>query len=257
MITRTKPVVVVEAQKGGIGKSTLARIALGWHIRENENPILLDTDPKNPDVAVIYAEDINNVAETHKGRGCDIHLINMVEGDKDDRSMARATFTDIIAENPDRPIIVNTPARNSAVADLGRLYEQIDPEQLITLFLVDDDEQAAVLLDVFLNEMPYGKICIVKNEKFGKISDYENFFGKTQIGKIFAESHAVASLKEIHKDIMNKVKNDFVGFNEIADTLTFGQKLMLNYDEGFKAYNAAIANAKPVADIIARRNSTE
>lgn len=144
--------------KGGVGKSLLTMALLDHY--EAQNPVLIETDSSNPDVAKSYAKNI----ETHP-LGLDykdgwIQLLDVIDG-ADDAS----------------PIIINTAARsNIGIQKFGSIItsaiEELDRD-LIALFVLNRSRDSVELLKAFREYLPEAKTFAVLNEYYGSREKFQ------------------------------------------------------------------------------------
>jgi CO dehydrogenase nickel-insertion accessory protein CooC1 len=152
------PIIMSAGSKGGVGKSLLTMALLDHY--EARNPILIETDTSNPDVAKSYAETV----ETHP-LGLDdkdgwIQLLDVIDGAEDAS-----------------PIIINTAARsNTGVEKFGRIItsalEELD-RSLIALFILNRSRDSVELLKEFREFLPEAKTFAVLNEHYGSREKFQ------------------------------------------------------------------------------------
>lgn len=206
-------VIFIGGSKGGVGKSLMAMIILYYFILTGKKPILIETDTDNPDVLKAYSTKENG---EFIGKSCDVFTCNM------DKDTGWEKMLDIINDNPDRPIIINSGARNSmALANYGDVLNELPDFK--TLWLINNKADSLNLLTRFMKIVKQ-PICVVKNGFFGGDDDF----------KEFEDSKAAkAGLKSVYlpratEAVTNAIYTNRKAIGELFDpgVLSFGQKLM-------------------------------
>lgn len=206
-------VIFIGGSKGGVGKSLMAMIILHYFIQKGEKPILIETDTDNPDVLKSYSIKENG---DFIGKSCDIFICNM------DNDAGWEKMLDIINDNPDRPIIINSGARNSmALANYGEVLNELPDFK--TIWLINNKADSMNLLMRFM-KIVHQPICVVKNGFFGGEDDFREFDGSKA---------AKAGLKSIYlpkatEAVTNAIYTKRKAIDELfdPDVLTFGQKML-------------------------------
>ena len=206
-------VIYIGGSKGGVGKSLMAMLVLHYFIEKGEKPVLIETDTDNPDVLKAYSTKENG---GFVGKNCEVFICNM------DNDQGWEKMLDIINDNPDRPIIINSGARNSmALANYGVVLNELPDFK--TFWLINNKADSLNLLMKFMKIVKQ-PICVIENGFFGDKSS----FGE------FAESKAAkAGLKSVFlpkatETVANAIYTDRKAINELfaPDGLSFGQKMM-------------------------------
>ena len=228
-------VLFIGGSKGGVGKSLMAMIMLYYFINKGERPILIETDTDNPDVLKAYS---TREGTEITGKDCDIFVCNL---DHDD---GWEMVFDIINENPDRPIIINSGARNSmALTNYGDTLNEI--EDFKTLWVINQKADSLNLLTRYMGIVQQ-PICIVKN---GYFAPEENFreFDNSKAARAGMESVFLPKATEALTDALYIKRRSL---NEISNGkgLTFGQRILARswLNKIDKLAEDALASAKMV-----------
>lgn len=206
-------VIFIGGSKGGVGKSLMAMIILYYFILKDEKPILIETDTDNPDVLKAYSTKENG---EFIGKNCDIFICNM------DTDAGWEKMLDIINENPNRPIIINSGARNSmALANYGDVLNELPDFK--TLWLINNKADSMNLLMKFM-KIVHQPISVVKNGFFGSEDNFKEFDGSKA---------AKAGLKSVYlpkatEAVTNAIYTNRKAIGELfdPDVLTFGQRML-------------------------------
>lgn len=206
-------VIFIGGSKGGVGKSLMAMIILYYFISNGEKPILIETDTDNPDVLKSYSTKGDN---GFVGKDCYVYICNL------DNENGWEKLFDIVNDNPGRPIIVNSAARNSvALANFGDTLNQI--REFKTIWLINDQADSLNLLMRYMNTV-HQPISIVKNGFFGLEDNFNAFDGskaaRAGLQSVYLPKATDAIISAIYtgRHSLSEVVNE--------DVLTFGQRIL-------------------------------
>ena len=204
-------IIYVGGAKGGTGKSLVASLGLYYFIKNNRNPVLLETDNNNPDVYKAYHKTVKSYAFN----------IN----DEDGWTNMLDEIGNIIEVDKQRPIVINSAAANiDMMHTYGGIFNQLSDEigaEVVTLWVGNTGLDSLVLLTDFL-KIIHQKVCFIKN----------GFFGKEEKFITFANSKlAQNGLKSVYLDrgtvaVMEKLYDKRIPLNQLDSNLKFGERLM-------------------------------
>jgi len=158
-------VTLFHGEKGGVGKSTACMVYADYRLRNGENPMIIDGDTCNPDVARMFQSRYKSV-------------YNMSLRWEDEWY----NLSGIAAKNPKKEIIVSLPA-GAEDLDVGMLEKELAAQNLpLTVYFLMNRQRDSVkfITELFYNVSPECFI-VVKNMCFAR---HENSFVR------FDESHA-------------------------------------------------------------------
>lgn len=207
-------VIFIGGSKGGVGKSLMAMIILNYFISKEEKPILIETDTDNPDVLKAYSTKTED--NEFVGKNCDILTCNM------DTDAGWEKLLDVINENPDRIIVINSGARNSmALANYGEVLNELP--NFKTIWLINTKADSMNLLTKYMR-IVHKPICVIKNGFFGGDGDFKEFEGSKA---------ANAGLKSVYlpkatEAVTNAIYTQRKAIDELlnSNVLTFGQRML-------------------------------
>lgn len=199
--------VYVGGAKGGVGKSITSMIALDVILEAGGKPLLIETDQANPDVAKAYSSSVETIAS-----------------DLDTPEGWSKTLT-AIHENQDRPVVINSAARNSAgVKEFGGTFEALADlgVEMTLLWPINVQRDSLELLNEFLTVVNPAKKHVVKNGYFGREADFELFDNS----KLSKRMDSAIYLPKLLENVANIIYSDRKPLHELASILPFGDKLL-------------------------------
>jgi hypothetical protein len=183
-----KNIYLVGGCKGGVGKSLFSMATIDYILGLGETITLFETDTGNPDVLKTYRNNIHaEFVDLDKPDG----WINMVN---------------IIQENPDNTIIINTAARNnSGISTYSEtLTTTIDElnRNLVTFWVINRQRDSLEFLKDYIETVTNSIVHVICNGYFGD--------------KIKFELYNTSNLKNIIENNGGKT----VLFPDLADRIT-------------------------------------
>lgn len=198
--------------KGGVGKSMMTLILLDNFIRKSERPILIETDTDNPDT--FKASTKKNAEGKYEGKDCDAYAFNI------DTVNGWEKTLDVIGANPDRPIIINSGARNTmTISKYGDVLNELP--DFTTLWLINNKADSLNLLGKFLDIVKQ-PICVVKNGFYAEPEDFTAF----DESKFPAAGMKSVYLPQATESVTDAIYTKRRSIAELESELSFGQKLL-------------------------------
>lgn len=232
-------VIYSQGVKGGAGKSVVARFALDHFISDGKNPLLIDTDTGNPDVARSYGLE-------NGGKGCDV----LGYDSSKEEGFGEVLTAIYEAGQAGRDVIVNCGARNQEeMTNFGPALAAMCAENgldLVTLWTIDTDTICLEQLVNFLDTMADSRVVIIRN--LGLTDGDEAkfaFVDKTKIGK------AVPSVyfPKLPDSVTELLKSPHCkAVHELEDSLSMGARYLARgrLNAAKKAISDALEIAKKV-----------
>lgn len=231
-------IVDVQSVKGGTGKSVVCRFVVDHFIAQN--PLVIDTDTGNPDVARSY------MTENGQGKKCDVLAIDT------SKESGFGKLLDAIAEaaQSGRHVIINRGARNQAeMSAFGPALAAMSTDlglDLVTLWVMDADKICVEQLYSFLKTMGNAtRTIIIKN--LGMTTDGDEsrfaFVEETKTGKALPS----VFFPTLPDSVMDALKSPVCkAVHELDDHLTMGARYLARgkINAAKKAIEDALLDAK-------------
>lgn len=231
-------IVLDTGDKGGTGKSIVCRFTVDYFIGRNENPLVIDTDTSNPDVARSYLN------ADKSGKNCEVLALNT------DTEAGFTRLLDVILSTSasQRPVVINCGARDQiGKATFGPAIDALCRDEkldLVVLWTLDAKQICVEQLRKFLANVAH-KTAIIKN--LGMVDDDParfDFFSETKISKklpsIFFPRLTNATIMALDTPRCHAV-------HELNDALTMGERYMAR--RRIETARSAIAEALQVATL--------
>lgn len=164
--------IFVTGIKGGVGKSYLSILLTHYYLERK--PIVIETDLDVPDVFEACLGDREN--ENNGKDGITVFKIDL----KSTEGCAR--IFKLALENPETPIIVNSPPNNKeSITHFGYFLKRMDEEQIkvVSCFVMGPRKDCLDLLNWYLQEVPL-KTLVVLNQ--ADVQDF-NYFKSSELYK--------------------------------------------------------------------------
>lgn len=193
--------IYIGGAKGGVGKSLVSMAVLD--VLHDQNPFLVETDQSNPDVLKAYGE-----------------TVEAITADMDTESGWADALTKI-HERSNRPIVINSAARNSiGVSKFGDTFAALGVDMTL-LWAINPQKDGLILLNSFTKAVEPARTFVVKNGYFGPESDFtlfeESDIKKRVTGDIY--------MPELLSTVANVVYSQRKPLHELGNVLPFGDKL--------------------------------
>jgi hypothetical protein len=163
----SKPLIIVDGMKGGVGKSNTNKMLIDYLVRTAAKVIVVDTDTGAADIAKAF---------TPGGQIVDVLTISL------DHADGWLDLAAVCEENPDVTIIVNQGARSHE--GMKKFWCELEPslrhtERPLTLvFVMAPMEESALALQSLLKILPVTRVVIAKSVKDG-VTDFTDYYEGT------------------------------------------------------------------------------
>lgn len=157
---KKKKLILVHGDKGGVGKSTLAGLAIDYSITRYGQVAVVEGDEK-----------INDVSSRFTGvQGVQGFMVDLARPDASEESVI-ALFDELEGAGLPDVVVVNTPASASSTLDrqakvLVEAAHDMGYEVAVAWMLGPDDSSAALSAESMLCKLADRKVAIV-NQRFG------------------------------------------------------------------------------------------
>ena len=148
----------VGGAKGGTGKSMVGMGLIDYLRHEGRDPILVETDKKNPDVGRSHRDEIRT-------EGLDL-------GDQD----GWVELLNLCAESKS-PVVINTAVGTDETQGIDALEEALSAsgKELVVLWVINRQRDSIELLRDFMKTINSAKVHVVRNLYFGADQVFESF----------------------------------------------------------------------------------
>ena len=187
-------------RKGGVGKTFVAHATANHYHAAGRNPIIVDGDTENPDFYRPYKEEL------------ECHLLDL------DVDKGWEALVDLVDKAGDRPVVVNTGARNKkCLAKYGDVLNDLEGVDVTIFFVINTERDSLVLLKAFA-DIVRTKLCVVKNGFWGEPEDFS----------LFAES-SFANAPSVYfpratDSVRQMMYSSRVPMHLLAEKMTLGQR---------------------------------
>ncbi|KAA0178802.1 hypothetical protein FX016_22990 [Cupriavidus gilardii] len=191
-----KPVLVFHGDKGGVGKSTFAGVALDW-MQARQIPVaLVDGDTRNPDVSRMFADSMPTLQAN----------LRVHDGWMD--------MTDFMMAQTDRTIAISLPAGIGAELrkEGSRFLQTISmlDRPLVMFWVINRLPDSVNLLNEALQVLESGLSAkiVVKNLFFGDEDKFSRWDGSETRKRFEKSGGATINLTELHERTVDKLFAD-------------------------------------------------
>ncbi len=198
----------VGGSKGGVGKSAVSMALLDY--LGEKDPLLVETDTANPDVAKAYRETVKTEMVDLDGTDGWIRLIDLCTAH-------------------DGPVVINSAARtdveengvmlDEAIVELGR--------DLIALWVINTQRDSIELLKEFRQGVAAARIHVVRNLYFGPIHKFDDY-DRSEIRKeIEAAGGLTLNFPALADRVAKELYSERIPIDRAAGELTLGNRIEL------------------------------
>jgi len=213
-----KDVIFVSGGKGGVGKSTVAMAVIDTLLEQERQVVLFDSDTSNPDVFKAYKDLVVAEASSLDLRDGWIRLLN------------------VIHDNPDATIVVNSAARsNEGVARFGDMLTRALPElkrNIKTLWVISRQRDSLELLKQYIDQLGCNGVHVVRNLYVGSPERFELYNGSNLKNTIEAAGGKTVDFPELGDRVADLLMNQRLPISKASKDLDFGERIEL---EGWRA----------------------
>ena len=226
-------IIAFHGDKGGVGKSTMARATLDYHLRNDHQIIAVDADTQNPQLHRGYKDTMT------------VHRIDVFGRDGYDQIL------NLFAENDGSDLLIDLPAGagrtlNRLVNDFGLGDALADLNARMTLaFGINRGKDSLIALkETFdlTNKLPIDYV-VIKNLYFGSPERFERFNQSKTRNAISENGGIELELPELFDSVYDVLDEKNLPFKDAvqSSTLSFAQKRRLQ--QFIKNWDAEIQRA--------------
>jgi hypothetical protein len=182
-----KNVYWVGGAKGGVGKSLVA-MGLIDYLRQTDEPLLIETDIKNPDVAKAHLQEIQAESLVLSDQDGWVELLNYC---------AEASG----------PVVINSAAGTDEKQGIDALEESLESvgKKLVVLWVINRQRDSVELLRDFMGSIKSADVHVVRNLYFGGEHKFELFNDSETRRKIEDRGGKILNFPEIADRIANEL----------------------------------------------------
>lgn len=216
----SKPIYWVGGSKGGVGKSMVSMALVDYLIRRGETPLLVECDTSNPDVVKAYHVEI-------QANSLPAVSVNL------DEDEGWETLADTFAAHVDRPIVVNTAARNNdSVAKRGwymtRGAKRLE-RPVITLWVVNRQRDSLELLRQYQEAIRQWsgetQVHVLRNLYFGDEAKFE-LYNRSKIREQVEQLGGRSlNFPELSDRVADELYSNRLSLSRAPEKLSFSGKL--------------------------------
>lgn len=227
-------IIYITGIQGGVGKSFTTFLALNEY--RDEKPIIIETETDNTNLFKAVCKE-----ETKDGKFITKDDIEFYKIDTDTGD-GWYQITEIALNNINRPIIINSPARNKqAIDNYGTYFNDLKDAKIdvVTLFVISNKQDSINHLGDYLDIIDT-RICVVKNQGTDRRMTFE-LFDNSSYNNIGIPSVLI-------KNSPNVIQNEI--FNQrklISELLEDGRPAMRIAIKQYLEQNTVIKNAVKAA----------
>ncbi|MHB1756811.1 MAG: nucleotide-binding protein [Leptospirillum sp.] len=143
--------------KGGVGK-TMVATGLIDYLRQNADPIIVETDKKNPDVWRAHKDEIQTETSDLSDQDGWVELLNL-------------------CASTEGPVVVNSAAGTDEKQGIDALEQSLEAggNKLVVLWVINRQRDSVELLREFLESIQSADVHVVRNLYFGGEQKFELF----------------------------------------------------------------------------------
>lgn len=213
-------VVIIGGGKGGVGKSAVALGVIDTLMQRGENVVVVESDDSNPDVY----KAVNSLVT------CSVINLDIEDG--------FISLCNLIEQNPDSWIVVNTPARaTDPIIQFGGMLGDTCKElgrDLVMLWPINRQRDSLELLRKLMDnsEGVYGAIHTVMNTYWGAPEK----FARYNASKIKERVTSTVIYPELNDLVADKLNDKRLALSNASEGLTIAERSVLNrYRTAIKA----------------------
>ncbi|TQF12024.1 protein mobD [Myxococcus llanfairpwllgwyngyllgogerychwyrndrobwllllantysiliogogogochensis] len=206
-------------------------------MRQGEKPYLVECDTSNPDVIKAYHQEVKNGDISASSVNLD-----------DDEGWE--VLADILATHPDKPVVVNTAARNNdSVAKRGWYLIRGAAElsrPLVTLWVVNRQRDSLELLRQFQEALAQwggeSKVHVLRNLYFGEEKKFELYEGSRIRAAVEAAGGKSLSFPDLSDRVSDAVYSNRLSLTRAAKELSYGLRIGFEHwrDQADGVFRAAL-----------------
>ena len=201
----------VGGAKGGTGKSMVGMGLIDYLRHEGRDPLLVETDKKNPDVGRAHKNEIRTI-------GLDL-------GDQD----GWVELLNLCAESKS-PVVINTAVGADETQGIDALEESLiaSSKKLVVLWVINRQRDSIELLRDFMKTIKAAEVHVVRNLYFGEDHKFELFNESKTRKEVEEQGGKVLNFPEIADRITNELYSKRVSIERCLAGAETGTRFVLS-----------------------------
>ncbi len=199
----------VGGAKGGVGKSMVS-IGLIDFLRQTADPVLIETDIKNPDVAKAHMNEIRVESLVLADQDGWVELLNYCAG-------------------AGGPVVINSAAGADEKQGIDALEESLESvgKKLVVLWVINRQRDSVELLRDFMGSIKNAEVHVVRNLYFGAEHKFELFNDSETRKTIEERGGKIFNFPEIADRIANELYSKRISIKKCLGTSETGTRFIL------------------------------
>jgi CobQ/CobB/MinD/ParA nucleotide binding domain len=215
-------VYLVAGGKGGVGKSMMALVLIDQLLLRGKKVLYFETDTSNADVWFCLERDGKN-APGQPIAGVTMHGLDLALPD------AWGTMLTIIDGHRDHVVVVGTASRTDDCirqnGDIFKIGLPLIQRDVVTLWVIDEQRDAVLLLKDHLEVFPQAETHVIKNSKYGPHFPY--YEGSEVKATIDRKDGRSLLMPRLPLCVVNSLYSDRLAISQALETLPIGNKVLL------------------------------
>ena len=196
--------------KGGVGKSMVGIGLIDYLRKEGRDPVLVETDKKNPDVGRAHKDEIR------------VEALDLADQD------GWVELLDLCA-SANGPVVVNSAAGTDEKQGIDALEQSLEAteKKLVVLWVINRQRDSVELLRDFSKSIQSADVYVVRNLYFGAAHKFELFNDSKTRKDLEDRGGKVLDLPEIADRIANELYSRRLSIAKCMATSETGTRFIL------------------------------
>ncbi len=196
--------------KGGTGKSMVGMGLIDYLRKEGRDPVLIETDKKNPDVGRAHKSEIQT-------EGLDL-------SDQD----GWVELLDLCGKT-ESPVVINSAVGADETQGIDALEQSLESSEkkLVVLWVINRQRDSIELLRDFMKSIQSAKVHVVRNLYFGGTHKFELFNDSKTRKELEERGGKILDFPEIADRIANELYSKRVSIATCLDGAETGTRFVL------------------------------
>jgi hypothetical protein len=196
--------------KGGTGKSMVGMGLIDYLRKEGRDPVLIETDKKNPDVGRAHKSEIQT-------EGLDL-------SDQD----GWVDLLDLCGKT-ESPVVINSAVGADETQGIDALEQSLESSEkkLVVLWVINRQRDSIELLRDFMKSIQSAKVHVVRNLYFGGTHKFELFNDSKTRKELEERGGKILDFPEIADRIANELYSKRVSIATCLDGAETGTRFVL------------------------------
>jgi len=196
--------------KGGVGKSMVAAGLIDYLRNAGRDPVLVETDKKNPDVGRAHQKEIHTEAFDLSDQDGWVELLDL-------------------CGKEDGPIVINSAAGSDETQGIDALEQSIGAvgRKLVVLWVINRQRDCVELLRDFMKSIDSAEVHVVRNLYFGGSHKFELFNDSKTKKDLEARGGKTFDLPELADRIANELYSKRVSIAKCLEGSETGIRFIL------------------------------